>query len=67
MQYNLEKCEVIHFGSKNKKADYYLNGCKLGEGSVQWDPCAPVAEGKHAGAAGGKEGKWYVGLHCERF
>ena len=34
MQYNLDKCEVIHFGSKNKKADYYLNGCKLGEGSV---------------------------------
>ena len=34
MQYNLDKCEVIHFGSKNKKADYYLNGCKLGDGSV---------------------------------
>ena len=37
MQYNLGECEVIHFGSKNKAADYYLNGCKLGEGSVQRD------------------------------
>ena len=37
MQYNLDKCEIIHFGSKNKNPDYYLNGCKLGEGSVQWD------------------------------
>ena len=37
MQYNLDKCEVIHFGSKNKKTDYYPNGCKLGEGSVQGD------------------------------
>jgi len=34
MQNNLDKCEVIHFGSKNE-ADYSLNGCKLGEGSVQ--------------------------------
>eukprot|EP00061_Rhincodon_typus_P011639 g36811.t1 len=37
MQYNLDKCEVIHFGSKNKEVDYYLNGCKLGEDSVQQD------------------------------
>eukprot|EP00061_Rhincodon_typus_P001093 g13688.t1 len=37
MQYNLDKCEVIHFGSKNKKGDYYPNGCKLGDGNVQWD------------------------------
>ena len=29
--------------------------------------CAPFTEGKHAGAAGDKEGKWYVGIHCERF
>ena len=34
---NLDKFEVLHFGSKNKAADYYLNGCKLGEGSVQRD------------------------------
>ena len=26
MQYNIDKCEVIHFGAKNKGADYYLNG-----------------------------------------
>eukprot|EP00061_Rhincodon_typus_P001810 g15848.t1 len=37
MQYNLDKCEVIYFRSKNKKADDDLNGCKLGEGSVQQD------------------------------
>ena len=34
MQYNLDKCEVIQFGSKNGKADYYLNDHKLGEGNV---------------------------------
>jgi len=31
MQYNVDKGEVIHFGSKNRKTDYYLNGCKLRE------------------------------------
>lgn len=25
LQYNVHKCEVIHFGAKNKAADYYLN------------------------------------------
>eukprot|EP00061_Rhincodon_typus_P003100 g19268.t1 len=37
MQYNLDKCEVLHFGNKNKKADYYPNGCKLGERCLQLD------------------------------
>ena len=37
MQFNVDKCEVIHFGSKNRKADYYLNGVKLGKGEVQRD------------------------------
>eukprot|EP00061_Rhincodon_typus_P007462 g29182.t1 len=37
MQYNVDKCEVIQFRSKSKKVDYDLNGCKLGEGSVQRD------------------------------
>ena len=37
--------------------------CAAGPGC----PCAPVTEGKHADAAGGKGGKWRVGLHCERF
>ena len=37
MQYNVDKCEVIHFGGKNRKADYYLNGVRLGEGEVQRD------------------------------
>ena len=31
MQYNVDKCEVIHFGSNNSKTDYYLNRCKLRE------------------------------------
>jgi len=31
MQHNVDKYEVIHFGSKNRKADYYLKGCKLRE------------------------------------
>ncbi|XP_059822785.1 uncharacterized protein LOC132392642 [Hypanus sabinus] len=37
MQFNVDKCEVIHFGGKNRKADYYLNGVKLGKGEVQRD------------------------------
>ena len=37
MQYNIDKCEVIHFGSKNKGADYYLNGVRLGKMEVQRD------------------------------
>jgi len=35
LRYNLVKCEVSHFGSKNRKADFYLNGHKLGEGNMQ--------------------------------
>eukprot|EP00061_Rhincodon_typus_P004111 g21775.t1 len=31
MLYNVDKCEVIHFGGKNRKADYYLNGGSLGK------------------------------------
>ena len=37
MQYNVDKCEVIHFGGKNRKADYYLNGGRLGKGEMQRD------------------------------
>ena len=25
MEFNVGKCEVIHFGRKNRKANYYLN------------------------------------------
>ncbi|XP_059818932.1 uncharacterized protein LOC132390340 [Hypanus sabinus] len=37
IQFNVDKCEVIHFGGKNRKVDYYLNGVKLGNGEVQRD------------------------------
>ena len=37
MQYNVDKCEVIHFGGKNRKVDYYLNGGRLGKGEMQRD------------------------------
>ena len=37
MQYNVDKCEIIHFGGKNRKEDYYLNGGSLGKGEVQCD------------------------------
>ncbi|XP_059843112.1 uncharacterized protein LOC132403641 isoform X1 [Hypanus sabinus] len=37
MQFNVDKCEVIHFGCKNRKTDYYLNGGRLGKGEVQRD------------------------------
>eukprot|EP00061_Rhincodon_typus_P010675 g35151.t1 len=35
IQYNVDISEVIHFGHKNRKADYYLNGGSLGKGEVQ--------------------------------
>ncbi|XP_062894859.1 uncharacterized protein LOC134341044 [Mobula hypostoma] len=37
MQFNVDICEVIHFGGKNRKTDYYLNGGRLGKGEVQRD------------------------------
>ena len=29
MEYNVAKCEVMHFDRRNYKADYYLNGERL--------------------------------------
>ena len=43
MEYNVDKCEVIHFGGNNSKLEYYLNGNKLKHATVQRDlggPCA---------------------------
>ena len=37
MLYNVDKCEVIHFSSNNRKTDYYSNGCKLREVDTQQD------------------------------
>ena len=37
MEYNVGKCEVIHFGRNNSKMDYYLNGEKLQHATVQRD------------------------------
>eukprot|EP00061_Rhincodon_typus_P003165 g19440.t1 len=37
MQHNVDKCEVFHFGHKNRKAGYYLNGGSLGKDEVQRD------------------------------
>ncbi|XP_055490631.1 uncharacterized protein LOC129696607 [Leucoraja erinacea] len=37
MQYNVDKCEVIHFGGKKGKADLYLNGGRLGKGEMRRD------------------------------
>jgi len=37
MQYNVDKCEIIHFGRNNRKTDYYLNRCKLREVYTQQD------------------------------
>ena len=54
MQYNIDKCEVIHFGGKNKGADYYLNGVRLGKGEVQRD-LGVLTESWRAGTAGSEE------------
>eukprot|EP00061_Rhincodon_typus_P018079 g47098.t1 len=37
MQYNVDKCEVIHIGHKNRKANYYLNCGSLEKDDVQRD------------------------------
>jgi len=37
MEYNVAKCEVIHFGRNNSKRDYYLNYKILKHGDVQRD------------------------------
>jgi len=37
MEFNVDKCEVIHFGRKNTKAKYYLNGEKLQSALVERD------------------------------
>ena len=37
MEFNVDKCEVIHFSWKNKRANYYLNGKQIQKASVQRD------------------------------
>ena len=49
MQHNVDKCEVIHFGGKNRKADYYLNGGRLGKGEMQRDLGVMVHESLKGG------------------
>ena len=68
MEYNVGKCEVIHFGRNNSKIDSYLNGEKLQHATVQRDLGVLVHESQKlsfAGAAGDQEGKWNVGLYRE--
>ena len=54
----MDKCEVIHFGGKSRKEDYYLNGGSLGKWEVQYDLGVMVEQLLkvwHAGTAGGEE------------
>eukprot|EP00061_Rhincodon_typus_P002970 g18959.t1 len=37
MEYNVGKCDVMHFGKKNKSIDYFLNGEKIQNCEVQRD------------------------------
>jgi len=37
MEYNVGKCEVVHFGRKNRSADYFINGEKLQKSETQRD------------------------------
>eukprot|EP00061_Rhincodon_typus_P012747 g38665.t1 len=37
MEYNVEKCEVMHFDGKNRGTDYFLNGEKIQKSEVQRD------------------------------
>ena len=49
MEYNVGKCEVIHFGRNNSKTDYYLNGKKLQQAAVQRDVGVLVQESQGVG------------------
>eukprot|EP00061_Rhincodon_typus_P002071 g16539.t1 len=37
MEYNVEKCEVMHFGKKNRGMDNFLNGEKIQKSEGQKD------------------------------
>ena len=37
MKFNVGKCEVLHFGKKNRGMDYFLNGDKIHNAKVQRD------------------------------
>ena len=37
MEFNVGKCEVVHFGRNNGRKDYYLRGEKLQQATVQRD------------------------------
>ena len=37
MEYNVEKCEVMHFGRRNGGIDYFLNGEMLRKSETQRD------------------------------
>ena len=49
MEYNVGKCEVIHFGRNNSKMDYNLNGKKLQHAAVQRDLGVLVQESQGVG------------------
>ena len=49
MEYNVGKCEVIHFGRNNSKMDDYLNGKKLQYAAVQRDLGVLVQESQGVG------------------
>eukprot|EP00061_Rhincodon_typus_P000919 g13192.t1 len=42
MEYNVGKCEVVHFGQKNRSMDYFLNEEKIQKSEVQRDLGVPV-------------------------
>ena len=37
MHFNVNKCDIVYFGGKNRKADYYLTEVTLGKREVEWD------------------------------
>ena len=49
MEYNVGKCEVIHFDRNNSKMDYYLSGKKLQHAAVQRDLGVLVQEPQGVG------------------
>lgn len=42
MEFNLQKCRIMHVGNKNKKYKYEMNGVKIGKVEKEKDVCVTI-------------------------
>ena len=65
MEFNVDKCEVMHFGQKNGKTTYYLNGEDFGVLQCRgiWVFSFMSHRKLACSTADNKESKWNVGIY----